>query len=58
MFEISGLGQLSYGVIQNRDLPLILGTTMVLVFLGIFGNLLQDVAYRMLDPRTEATGGE
>lgn len=58
VFGIPGLGQLSYGAIQDRDLPLILGTTMVLVFFGIVGNLFQDVAYRSLDPRIEAAGSE
>lgn len=55
VFEIPGLGQLSYQAIQDRDLPLILGTVMVLVFAGILGNLFQDVAYRVLDPRIQAT---
>lgn len=58
VFGIPGLGQLSYGAIQNRDLPLILGTVMVLVFAGIFGNLFQDIAYRALDPRIGAADGE
>ena len=53
VFGIPGLGQLSYGAIQDRDLPLILGTVMVLVIAGILGNLAQDVAYRVLDPRIE-----
>ena len=55
VFGIPGLGQLSYQAIQDRDLPLILGTVMVLVLFGIFGNLFQDIAYRVLDPRIEAT---
>ena len=58
VFGIPGLGQLSYQAIQDRDLPLILGTTMVLVFFGIIGNLFQDLAYRVLDPRTDTTSNE
>ena len=58
VFNIPGLGQLSYQAIQNRDLPLILGTTLVLVFFGIGGNLFQDIAYRAIDPRIEATSSE
>ena len=49
---------MSYEAIQDRDLPLVLGTTMVLVFFGIFGNLFQDIAYRVLDPRIGATESE
>ena len=58
VFGIPGLGELSYGAIQDRDLPLILGTTMVLVVFGIVGNLFQDIAYQVLDPRIEATNDE
>ena len=58
VFGIPGLGQLSYEAIQNRDLPLILGTVMVLVFAGIFGNLFQDITYRTLDPRIGAADKE
>lgn len=51
VFGIPGLGQLSYQAIQGRDLPLILGTTLVIVCFGIGGNLVQDLAYAVLDPR-------
>lgn len=58
VFDVPGLGQLSYGAIRDRDLPLVLGTTMVLVVFGIVGNLVQDIAYRMLDPRIEGDNGK
>ena len=58
VFGIPGLGQLSYQAIQNRDLPLILGTTLVFVFFGIGGNLFQDIAYRVFDPRIDTTADE
>lgn len=51
VFGIDGLGTLSLTAIQDRDLPVVLGTTMVLVFVGIAGNLFQDVAAVFLDPR-------
>ncbi|HET7324910.1 MAG TPA: ABC transporter permease [Halococcus sp.] len=50
---IPGLGQLSLVAIQGRDLPVILGTSMVIILFGIVGNLLQDIAYGVLDPRVE-----
>jgi peptide/nickel transport system permease protein len=50
VFAIPGLGMISLFAIENQDTPLILGTTMVLVFIGIGGNFLQDVLYGYLDP--------
>ena len=57
VFGIPGLGMLSLYAIENRDMSLILGTTMVLVFVGIVGNFLQDVLHGYLDPRIQH-GGE
>lgn len=51
VFGISGVGDLAFTAVEERDMPLILGTTMVLVFAGIFGNFIQDVIYLVLDPR-------
>ncbi len=53
VFGIPGLGGLSLFAYQEQDLPVILGTTMIIVFFGIAGNLLQDIAYLVLDPRVE-----
>lgn len=53
VFGISGFGMLSYRAIFNRDLPLVLGTTMTIAFVGIAANVLQDVTYSLLDPRVE-----
>lgn len=54
VFGIPGLGQLTLGAIQQRDMPLVLGTTMVVVFVGIGGSLLSDLATMVLDPRVDA----
>jgi peptide/nickel transport system permease protein len=54
VFKIPGLGQLAYEAILNRDIGIILATTLLPVFVGLFGNLLQDIAYTVLDPRIEA----
>ncbi len=51
VFAIPGLGQLSFLAFWHRDVPTILGTTVVFVFLGFTGNFLQDAAYAILDPR-------
>lgn len=57
VFTIPGLGTLSLYAIENRDMSLILGTTMVLVFVGILGNFLQDVLHGYLDPQVQHGGG-
>ncbi|MFC3477396.1 ABC transporter permease [Halobacterium litoreum] len=54
ILEIEGLAGASLFAVRERDLPLIIGTTMILVFVGILGNLLQDVLYGYLDPRISA----
>ncbi|WP_435349773.1 ABC transporter permease [Haloarchaeobius sp. HRN-SO-5] len=54
VFNIPGLGALGLQAISDRDMPLILGTTMVVAYVGIAGNFFQDVVYTWLDPRTEA----
>ncbi|WP_435077571.1 ABC transporter permease [Halococcus sp. AFM35] len=53
VFGIQGLGGLSLVAIQSRDMPVILGTTMVVVLVGVLGNFLADVAAVVLDPRIE-----
>jgi len=51
---IDGLAQASLLAVRERDIPLLIGSTMVLVFVGIGGNLLQDLLYGYLDPRVES----
>jgi peptide/nickel transport system permease protein len=50
VFNIPGIGTISLYAIENQDTPLVVGTTMVLVLVGIGGNFLQDVLYGYLDP--------
>lgn len=52
VFNIPGLGLISLFAIENQDMPLIVGTTLVLVLVGIGGNFVQDVLYGYLDPTT------
>jgi peptide/nickel transport system permease protein len=51
VFDIPGFGDLAYRAITGRDMPLLLGATMVIAFVGIAGNLLKDLATLALDPR-------
>ena len=53
VFGIPGLGLLSYNAIVNQDTALVFGTVFVPVFIAIIGNLAQDVAYVVLDPRID-----
>lgn len=54
VFDISGIGTVALAAIEDRDLPLILGVAMVFAFAGIVGNLIQDLAYLVLDPRIDS----
>ena len=51
IFGIPGLGVLALEAISRNDTPLVLATTLIPVFVAVVGNLLQDLAYLVLDPR-------
>ena len=51
VFAWPGLGQFGFDSVLARDYPVIMGITMVSALFIIFGNLLADIAYIMLDPR-------
>lgn len=53
LFGIDGLGLLFYNGVWNRDLPIILGGTLVVVATGVGANILQDATYTTLDPRVD-----
>lgn len=53
VFGIPGLGQLGYKAILAQDTALVLGTSLIGVFIAVVGNLLQDIAYTVLDPRID-----
>ncbi|ELY88689.1 ABC transporter permease [Natrialba hulunbeirensis JCM 10989] len=53
VYGIPGLGMLSFRAIINQDTPLVMGTVLLPAFLTIIGNLAQDVAYTVLDPRID-----
>ncbi|WP_435156094.1 ABC transporter permease subunit [Haladaptatus sp. DFWS20] len=51
VFGLPGFGTLTFNAIKARDPGLILATTMIPIFIGLAGNLIQDIAYAVLDPR-------
>jgi peptide/nickel transport system permease protein len=53
VFQIPGLALLSFRAIVQQDTPLVMATTLIPVFIAIVGNLLQDIAYTVLDPRID-----
>ena len=53
LFGIDGLGMVLFVAIQERDLPVLLGGMMVVIGVGVLGNIVQDLSYGMLDPRVD-----
>jgi peptide/nickel transport system permease protein len=51
VFSWPGMGQMMYGAALGRDLPLLLGGTIVATVAVVVGNLLADAAYAFADPR-------
>ncbi len=53
LFGIEGLGLVMFEAIQIRDLPVLLGGTLVIVAIGVVCNIVQDISYTLLDPRVD-----
>jgi len=53
IFAIPGLGRLYLDAIRGNDTQLVLVITLFPVVIAILGNLLQDLAYVILDPRID-----
>lgn len=51
VFSINGVGRLAVQAIDARDIPLLQGTVLFSTMIVIFGNLLADCLYSVLDPR-------
>jgi peptide/nickel transport system permease protein len=52
VFGIYGFGALVLTSVYDRDVPVLLAVTYVVVLVGVFGNVLQDLVSATLDPRT------
>lgn len=50
-FGLGGLGSLITDAIQNRDYPVVQGTTLLLVTIFVLLNLVTDLLYAVIDPR-------
>lgn len=52
VFRVPGIGQHFVNAVQNKDLFLIIGVTLVYATMLVVFNLVVDVLYRWVDPRT------
>jgi oligopeptide transport system permease protein len=52
LFDVPGVGRLFVTAIINRDVPVILGTTLLYAVALLCLNLVADLAKAALDPRT------
>ncbi len=53
IFDLDGIGKLSYTSIFTRDYNVIMGLTFISSLLLVFGRLLSDVIYILIDPRID-----
>lgn len=51
IFAIPGMGQLFYSSTMSRDYPTIMGILVIGAVLTLFGNLVADISYALVDPR-------
>lgn len=51
IFQVQGIGNDLLTGISNHDEPLVEGITLIFALVTVFGNLLADLAYAVLDPR-------
>ncbi|MGH3502987.1 MAG: ABC transporter permease [Nocardioidaceae bacterium] len=55
IFALPGLGRLLFTSITNRDYPLVQSSVLVIAGGFVLVNLVVDLLYRVIDPRTRAT---
>lgn len=53
IFNLQGIGRLSYESIFHRDYPIVLANILILSVLNILGNLMSDYLYILIDPRID-----
>ncbi len=53
IFNLDGIGLLSYSSILSRDYNVIMGITFMSALLLLIGNIMSDIIYVMVDPRID-----
>jgi peptide/nickel transport system permease protein len=56
VFAWPGLGRLLVAAVGQRDLPVVMGAVLVFALVYVSANLLVDIAYLLIDPRTRRGG--
>lgn len=56
VFAIPGIGRLALDAVNQRDYPVVQGTTLFIAAAFVFMNLLTDVIYGLVDPRIRVKG--
>jgi peptide/nickel transport system permease protein len=51
VFTLPGLGSLAISAVNDADLPVIVGITLVAAFFIVMANLIVDLLYTVIDPR-------
>jgi peptide/nickel transport system permease protein len=51
IFNIPGMGQLSYDALFSKNYPVIFAVMMITAFLTLLGSLVADILYALVDPR-------
>jgi peptide/nickel transport system permease protein len=55
LFARQGVGRLMFEATSNKDIPLVLGITLLAAFVYVVINLVVDVIYAVVDPRITTT---
>jgi peptide/nickel transport system permease protein len=56
VFARPGLGQLLVNAVNQQDLPVVVGITLLVALVYVIANLLVDLLYVIVDPRLRAAG--
>jgi peptide/nickel transport system permease protein len=51
IFTLPGMGQLMLQSLEARDNPMIMGITVLAAIVTLFGYLMADILYMVVDPR-------
>ena len=53
MFALDGIGYVAYKAVVQADIPFVMGYNMFIAVLTVFGILLSDLLYIVVDPRVK-----
>jgi peptide/nickel transport system permease protein len=56
IFSWKGLGSTTIQAVQNLDLPIVMGATILIAFIFVVMNIIVDILYAVVDPRIRLNG--